>query len=101
MGPTGKTTWACGEKRGRGFGLTGVGKQQKKKKKCTGVFIEGGSLGGCVEGRVESPFCRARGKTLSLTEGSVTSICNSYRFFTGRVQGTVIKKKEKRKRPYQ
>ena len=97
MGPTGKTTWACGEKRGGGFGLIGVGKQQKKK--CTGVFIEGGSLGGCVEGRVESPFCRARGKTLSLTEGSVTSICNSYRFFTGRVQGTVIKKKKKGKDP--
>ena len=81
-----------------GLGWLVLGSNQKKKK-CTGVFIEGGSLGGCVEGRVESPFCRARGKTLSLIEGSVTSICNSCRFFTGRVQGTVIKKKKKGKDP--
>ena len=65
MGPTGKKTGACGEKRGGGFGLTGVGKQQKK---CMGVFIEGESMRGCVEGGVGFPFCRPRGKTLSLID---------------------------------
>ena len=32
-------------------GLTGVGKQQKNKKKNVRGFIEGGNLGGCVEAR--------------------------------------------------
>ena len=62
-------------------------------------FWPRGSLGGCVKGGVGSPFCKAQGKTLSLTKGSVTSICNNCRFFIGRVQGTVIKKKKKRKDP--
>ena len=79
-------------------GLTGVGKQQKKKKKNVRGFIEGGNLGGCVEARRWSWVSLLQDSRLfhlRIAKGSDTSHPSVDS------QALLLKKKEKMKRPYQ
>ena len=61
MGPTGKMTWACGEKRRGGFGLTGVGKQQKKKN-VRGFLLRGEAWEGVWKVELSLPFAGLEAK---------------------------------------
>ena len=60
MGPTGKTTWECGEKRGGGFGLTGVGKQQQKNVR--GFLLRGKAWEGVWKVELSLPFAGLEAK---------------------------------------